>query len=114
MPPSLEELRRRALDKRPTPTSILELRRAILIFGFLFLLWWVIDFVNLAGRTRVDALDIAGIAILAVGAWLVLRAWHTRCFSCGNQFFVNSSLPFDLNFSLKCQHCGYSLHEADR
>ncbi len=113
MIPSLEELRKRALSKRPTPASILELRRAILIFGLLFVLWWIIEFLDFAGRTSIDPLDIAGVAILAAGGWLVLRAWQTQCLGCGNQFFINSSLPLGVNFSSECPYCGQSLHEPD-
>ena len=101
------------LGERPTLARIRELRRAILMFSLLFGLWWIIEFLNFAGRTDLDPLDVTGFAILAAGGWLVLRARQAQCPRCGNRFFVNPSLPLGLHFSSECPYCGLSLHEPD-
>jgi len=56
--------------ERPAPARIRELRRAILMFGLLFVLWWIVEFLNFAGRIGIDPLDVTGAAILAAGGWL--------------------------------------------
>ena len=78
--------------ERPAPARIRELRRAILMFGLLFVLWWIVEFLNFAGRIGMDPLDVTGAAIFAAGGWLALRAWQSRC-PRGNRFFINSGLP---------------------
>jgi hypothetical protein len=76
--------------ERPAPARIRELRRAILMFGLLFVLWWIVEFLNFAGRIGIDPLDVTGAAILAAGGWLALRAWQARCPRCATDF---SSIP---------------------
>ena len=46
--------------ERPAPARIRELRRAILMFGLLFVLWWIVEFLNFAGRIGMDPLDVTG------------------------------------------------------
>ena len=73
--------------ERPAPARIRELRRAILMFGFLFVLWWIVEFLNFAGRIGMDPLDVTGVvAILAAGGWLALRAWQARCPAAATDF----------------------------
>jgi hypothetical protein len=50
--------------ERPEPARIRELRRAILMLGLLFVLWWIVEFLNFAGRIGMDPLDATGAAIL--------------------------------------------------
>jgi hypothetical protein len=100
--------------ERPEPTRIRELRRAILMFGLLFVLWWIVEFLNFAGRIGIDPLDAAGAAILAEGGWLALRAWQARCPRCGNRLFINSGLPLGFHLSSERPYCGQSLHEVDQ
>jgi ribosomal protein S27AE len=100
--------------ERPTLARIRELRRAVLMFGLLFVLWWIVEFLYFAGRTELDPFDVTGFAILAAGGWLVLRARQARCPRCGNRFFVNPSLPLGFHFSSECPYCGLSLHELDQ
>jgi hypothetical protein len=40
------------------------------MFGLLFVLWWIVEFLNFAGRIGIDPFDITGVAILAAGGWL--------------------------------------------
>ena len=96
-----------------TPAKIRELRRAILIFCFLFVLWWIIECFNFAGSATIDALDVGGIAIVAAGGWLVMQAWQTRCPGCGNRFFVSSALPLWFHLSSECPYCKQSVYESD-
>jgi len=100
--------------ERPAPARIRELRRAILMFGLLFVLWWIVEFLNFAGRIGIDPLDVTGAAILAAGGWLALRAWQARCPRCGNRFFINSGLPLGFHLSSECPYCGQGLHEVDQ
>ena len=102
------------LGEQPAPARIRELRRAILVFGVLFVLWWIVEFLNFAGRIGIDPLDVTGAAILAAGGWLALRAWQARCPRCGNRFFINSGLPLGFHLSSECPYCGQSLDEADQ
>ena len=94
--------------------KIREIRRAIIIFGLLSVLWWMVEFITHVGRTAPDAVDAAFVAILAVGGWLVLQAWRARCPRCDNPFFLNRGLPLGFHFSSECPYCGQSLHEEDR
>jgi len=100
--------------ERSAPARIRELRRAILLFGLLFVLWWIVEFFNFAGRIGIDPLDVTGAAILAAGGWLALRAWQARCPRCGNRFFINSGLPLGFHLSSECPYCGQSLYEVDQ
>ena len=101
----------RFLSEQPAPDRIRELRRAILVFGLLFILWWILEFLNFAGRVGMDPLDVTGVAILAAGGWLALRVWQARCPRCGNRIFINSGLPFGFHFSSECPYCRQSLGE---
>ena len=91
--------------------KIREIRRAVTIFGLLFALWWMVEFITYAGQTGADAFDAAFVAILAVGGWLVFRAWRARCPQCDNPFFVNRGLLLGFHFSSECPYCGFSLNE---
>ena len=84
------------------------------MFGLLFVLWWVVEFLNFAGRIRMDPLDVTGVAILAAGGWLALRAWQEQCRRCGNRFFINSGLPLGFRLSSECPYYGQNLHEMDQ
>jgi hypothetical protein len=88
------------LNERSAPDRIRELRRPVMMFGLLFVLWWIVEFFNFAGRVGIDTLDVTGVAILAAGGWLALRAWQARCPRCGNRFFINSGLPLGFHFCL--------------
>ncbi len=83
--------------ERPAPARIRELRRAILMFGFLFVLWWIVEFLNFAGRIGIDPLDVTGAAILAA-----------------DRFFINSGLPLGFRLSSECPYYGQNLHEMDQ
>ena len=47
--------------ERPAPARIRVLRRAILMFGLLFVPWWIVEFLNFAGRIGMDPLDVTGL-----------------------------------------------------
>ena len=58
--------------ERPAPARIRELRRAILMFGLLFVLWWIVEFLNFAGR-------IAWTLSTSLGLQFSLRADGSPC-----------------------------------
>jgi hypothetical protein len=91
--------------------KIREIRRAIVIFSLLSVLWWIVEFITYVGRTAPDAFDAAFVAILAVGGWLVFQAWLARCPRCDNPFFLNRGLPLGFHFSSECPYCGLSVNE---
>jgi len=92
--------------------EIREVRHALVLFAALSALWWIVEFVTYAGRTRFDVLDFGFIALLVAGGWLVSRAWRARCPRCENPFFINSGLALGLNLSLECPYCGSCLKET--
>jgi hypothetical protein len=91
--------------------KIREIRRAIIIFSLLSVLWWIVEFITYVGRADPDAFDAAFVAILAVGGWLALQAWRARCPRCDNPFFFNRGLPLGFHFSSECPYCSLSLNE---
>jgi DNA-directed RNA polymerase subunit RPC12/RpoP len=76
------------------------------MYSLLFVLWWIVEFLNFAGRIGMDPLDVTGVAILAAVGCLALRAWQARCPRCGNRFFINSGLPLGFHLSSECPYCG--------
>jgi hypothetical protein len=91
--------------------KIREIRRAVIIFGLLSVLWLIVELITYVGQTAADALDAAFVAILAEGGWLVFRACRVRCPQCDNPFFVNRGLSLGFHFSSECPYCGLSLNE---
>ena len=97
----------------PTLARIRGLRRAIIVLCILLTLWWILEFLNFAGRVSPDPFDVCGVAILAAGEWLVLQAWKARCPGCGNRFFVSSAMPLWFHLSSECPYCKQSVVELD-
>ena len=95
--------------ERPAPARIRELRRAIFMFGLLFVLWWIAEFLNFAGRIGIDPLDVTGAAISAAGGWLRPASMAGAMSPLRNRFFINSGLPLGFHLSSECPYCGQSL-----
>jgi hypothetical protein len=90
---------------------IREIRRAIVVFAGLLVIWWIVEFVTYSGRSGVDAFDFVLVPLLAAGGWFVLQAWRARCPRCGNQFFINRSLALGCHLSNECPYCGINLNQ---
>jgi hypothetical protein len=91
---------------------IRQIRRAIIIFVSLLVVWWIVEFITYSGRSGVDAFDFVALPIICIGGWLVYQAWRARCPRCGNQFFINRSLALGCHFTSECPYCGINLKQA--
>src|SRR6202022_4663106 len=64
---------------------IRQIRLGIMIFAGLLVLWWIVEFLTYAGRTRsFDAFDLTFVPIIGVIGWFLYQACHVRCPQCGN------------------------------
>jgi hypothetical protein len=102
----------------PNPQAALsrirQIRLGIMIFVGLFALWWIVEFLTYAGRTRsFDAFDLAFVPIIGVIGWFLYQAWHVRCPQCGNPFFVNPGLAVGFHLSTQCPYCATRLNDLD-